>query len=785
MALGPVRLVTEQRPPSCPQEAWTEKRMVLQASRPCWGTDEVCEMQVPLGSGEGPSASDTSPQQENPMSFIRACCTHRPQHLYLPSPPQAEEEKLRFLSSIRAVFEAAIKDRGAHYRLCVCPLEVAQCIEALLQEEPTEFLDTELRQQAMSVIAAMSSAGLLPEERKSGLLRACLGSILHLPHQEDMKHWDAAVYMETMEALHHLLQVLVGSAGASVLLELQNILELLLPFTTCQLMATEERAVACIARLLTFSNTCSLPEVCSCFTGAVVLRHQCTENQRFPVLGKLTGHLILCCTSSDEGTRDEAMKAVRQLFIFIASQRMWLWQKDPKKPQLRERWQTLFYEQISQENNASKIFKVRRPNPEPTGELRPAVSGRVQLLSLSSSGDESSLLSFLPQMFLKYLLYPEKVDVFLTAIESMTEPRLHSTELAAHMVDVLAAEAHFPPGQVGTCCCHSSSPLGSAPSLDLALRLAGRQQWGWQQGPALVPSHSHMWPLQVQKMVKMIYSSLPSIKAEPALESLGRALLVLASKHPREVVRSLLGCSPTCTRWDGNLGDGRRMLFKCFLQAARTIPELFQLPLVLKEAEAIFPQLFLALLLQVSFTLELTLQEVGIFWEEHQQNQLTPIRSAVRSLKVLLCSVGLQRQMEAIQEQGGWDVLLSTVTHLQGVQAVARVMRELPRALRVPIFHQLVELLSTKLCSGEMVAMIFLVEMLECADLGEELHCVVSVFSTHLQSQSVGTQQLVLRGVLQLSKRQDTARKMIGLLPCIMKQLQDADSGARAVALPV
>ncbi|XP_065605768.1 maestro heat-like repeat-containing protein family member 7 [Cyrtonyx montezumae] len=575
----------------------------------------------------------------------------------------------------------------------------------------------------------MSNSGLLPEEQKSGLLRACLGSILHLPHQEDMKHRDAALYMKvhTMEALHHLLQVLVGSAGASVLPELQNILELLLPFTTCQLTAVEERAMACIARLLTFSNTCSLPEVCSCFTGAVVLRHQCTENQRFPVLGKLTGHLILCCTSTDEGTRDEAMKAVHQLFIFIASQRMWLWQKDPKKPQLRVRWQTLFYEQISQENNASKIFK----------------------------------------MFLRYLLYPERVDVFLMAIKSMTEPRLHSTELAAHMVDVLAAEAHFPPGQV-------------------------------------------------QKMVKMIYSSLPSIKAEPALESLGRALLVLASKHPREVVRSLLGCSPTCTsaavtmwramlseppavekvlqellqvltnhslcQMSASTGDRPRVLA---LAAARTIPELLQLPLILKEAETIFPQLFLALLYQVSFTTELTLQEVGIFWEEHRQDQLTPVRAAVHSLKVLLCSVGLQRQMEAIQEGGGWDALLSAVTHLQGVQVVARVMRELPRALRVPIFHQLVELLSTKFCSGETVATVFLVEMLQCADLGEELRRVVSVFSTHLQSRSAGTQQLVLRGVLQLSKRQDTARKMLGLLPCITKQLQDADSGARAVALPV
>ena len=63
-------------------------------------------------------------------------------------------------------------------------------------------------------------------------------------------------------------------------------------------------------------------------------------------------------------------------------------------------------------------------------------------------------------------------------------------------------------------------------------------------------------PLQVQKIVKVIYSSLPSITAQPALESLGRALLVLASKYPREMVSSLLGCSPTCTRYGARSPQG-------------------------------------------------------------------------------------------------------------------------------------------------------------------------------------------------------------------------------------
>jgi len=133
--------------------------------------------------------------------------------------------------------------------------------------------------------------------------------------------------------------------------------------------------------------------------------------------------------------------------------------------------------------------------PQASPSPAPAPSSTEAPAWPSSHGrNELSLLSFLPQMFLKYLQYPERVSIFLTAIESMTVPSLHSTELAAHMVDVLTAEVHFPPGQVGTCCCQGSRPRGSAPALALAPPLASRQQWGWQQGPAPVPSHSHPCP---------------------------------------------------------------------------------------------------------------------------------------------------------------------------------------------------------------------------------------------------------------------------------------------------
>ncbi|XP_031465991.1 maestro heat-like repeat family member 5 [Phasianus colchicus] len=112
-------------------------------------------------------------------------------------------------------------------------------------------------------------------------------------------------------------------------------------------------------------------------------------------------------------------------------------------------------------------------------------------------------------------------------------------------------------------------------------------------------------------------------------------------------------------------------------------------------------------------------------------------------------------------------------------------MRELPGALRDPIFYHLVELLSTSFYSWEMVAMVFLVEMLERMDVSTELRRILRIFTTYLHRQSVGMQQLVLRGMLHLSKRRDTARVIPFFLPCIMDRLQDADSDVRAVSLQI
>ncbi|XP_040425052.1 maestro heat-like repeat-containing protein family member 7 [Cygnus olor] len=425
-----------------------------------------------------------------------------------------------------------------------------------------------------------------------------------------------------------------------------------------------------------------------------------------------------------------------------------------------------------------------QPSPGPApAPSSPGAPGAAGLSGAIAALGVTDVLSFLPQMFVKYLQPSERLGVFLAAIKSMRAPNPRSTKLAAHMVDVLAAETDFHSGQV-------------------------------------------------LNIVWAIYRTLPSVRAALALQSLDRALLELASKRPRETVASLLQCSPTCTRYGARQGSSRtppktsarpeagpltalgsrsvavtmwramvsqppatekvlqellRVLMNrsqrttstsirenpriltladgagtepgCFLQAARTVHEILQLPSCLKEAKAIFPQLFLALLVQVSFTTELTLQEVQVFRQKHRQDLLTPIRSTVQSLKALLRSVGLGSQVLAIEAQGGWAALLSAESHLWGVQVVAREMKELPGSLRATIIRHLAELLSMEDSSWEMVAMVFLSKMLECTDLGNELDCVVSLFATYLRSQCLGMQSLVLRAILGLTERPDTVSR--------------------------
>ncbi|NXX22755.1 MROH7 protein, partial [Podargus strigoides] len=574
-----------------------------------------------------------------------------------------------------------------------------------------------------------SRVRLLLQEKKSSLLHTCFGRIFHLPPQEDTQGSKAALYSKTLAVMDSMLQVLILSAGTLGTMALQNILQLLLPFTSSHPAVVQRRAMARIARLTSFIADYPL-QVCSYFAQTIPLRKQCFETHQFAMLGMLVGHLTLCCTCKDKETSQEAAEALCHLHtFFLRSKRSYrsLWLPNTGQLQLEEDWQARQSWHLSQTVYAKKMFLI----------------------------------------FMKYLQPSHRVDIILMAIKSFRQPSTYSISVAAKMVTTLLANPAFPTGQV-------------------------------------------------LKIVQAIYRILPFVTSEAALSSLDRALLMLTEKNLSEVVTSLLQCSPTCTNvtmimWRVMLSKPQisekvlqellsltmnlslyktsastkgnpRMLS---LAAGKMMSEILLQCICLEQVKAIFPKLFLALLFQVSFTTELMLQEVHIFWRKHQQDLLTPIRSAVLSMQVLLCNMGFEQEARAIEVEGGWDALLSAQTHLTGVCIVARKVVTIPTSLLSTIFCHVAELLSVEDPTLEMIAMVFLIEMLGCIKLKEELNRVLEIFPMYLQSQCLGMPSLVLRGILKLTKRPDMAKKTLVLLPDVMEQLQSADSDTTITALSV
>ncbi|XP_062455585.1 maestro heat-like repeat-containing protein family member 7 [Rhea pennata] len=453
----------------------------------------------------------------------------------------------------------------------------------------------------------------------------------------------------------------------------------------------------------------------------------------FHLLGKLVGRLLLCSAREDQGISWRAADALHYLYRFA-------WQRESKKLA----GDNAEHPQLQQEGQA-----------EHTG------------FWLAFSNSTSHIIS----IFGKYLLPSERTDIILTAIEGMRDSSIFDLQAATSMLDVVLME----------------------------------------------PTS---WLKNVPKIVRCIYENLRCISTGSARHSLDILLLLLTYLYPSEVVISLLNCSPPCdsiatTMWevmvclptsldkvlrkllsileDRLLLKGRRAVTEdtCFLPlaAGKALCEILRQPACRQTVAALFPQLYMALLLQICFAAAFLPQESSACWRKccpgDPASPASPGRSAVQAMKALLCCAGYEEQVLTIQKRAGWDLLLRAETHHSGVRMLAREMRTNTAQQRSCIFRHVESLLSRGDKLQEVPAMAFFVELLSCADLKAVDCCVLYLLQRYLRHQGVEMRSLVLRGLITLSKRPEMARKMQELLPDLMEMLQDANTDIRMKALVV
>ncbi|CAM5143595.1 unnamed protein product [Natator depressus] len=317
------------------------------------------------------------PQQQQEL------CVPQPFHADSPSPGNAscfmgpdsqEKETLEYINAFLKGNEQPTVGR---------PVCRGHVLQELIDLESVDSLTSGVRQQAMLAIMELSKVEpLLRGMELSSLLTVSFSSVFSLPPAETNQGVEAALYNNTLNTMDELLKALVCEEEKPNLVVLQNILEVLLPWTASREVHVRLRAVGRITWLTKFISG----------------QHKFKGVEEFRALGQLVGCLTLRCAEQEQEICRSAMEGLHHLYTFMLRQ---------KRTTLAK--QSAEYLQVFREWRAENTFWV------------------TWFTNTSN----------IAMMFGKYFNPSERMDFLLTAIEGMRDTSVHDSVAARHMLHVI------------------------------------------------------------------------------------------------------------------------------------------------------------------------------------------------------------------------------------------------------------------------------------------------------------------------------------------------------------
>uniref|UniRef100_A0A803XP97 Maestro heat like repeat family member 7 n=1 Tax=Meleagris gallopavo TaxID=9103 RepID=A0A803XP97_MELGA len=692
--------------PQQPSSSVMEER---KPSRPVEAKDEGKPPQEPTVVPPAPH-SDTS---RMPVCAVERYAMDNIEAFVRRTEPQNEEQKMKFLQSIRTICNTtAERNTSQELRIFCCRNDLVENITALLAEEPQEKLSSELRLQAIATITALSKVeGAL--EEKIPLFVVCFQSILLLPSEQDL---DTNLYSKTLRALDEMLDTLVFThPTTSIEEELKNVFQVLLPFTSMQNSAARQRAVGRIWKL-----SHSLVHYCQerPHHSSGQSRSICCGEFRLPVLGQLVGSLILCCAFQEDKTQSCALNALRHLYTFILRRSRWEAQSDEQGKQ--EQWEDEHEFSLSWTTNTLVIL----------------------------------------QRFAKHFHSWETTDLILLALQGMKDCSNYNTQVASILMAMLMVDFK--------------------PMLN-----------------------------DVQRIVTAIHRSRKLITEEKALRHIRGIFPWLAATNPHAMTLSLLHCSPTCDKdiWElwqlalSSVDVVPKMVQELLhlleitplgletengtltLAAATALHELLQNLEYGPQVRLLFPELFVALIIQLVSSEELGPLEAATIREEpfRPSAPTSAIRMVVEAVCLLLRCTEMDNLVFFMEIHDLWSQLLGAATWRNGLHSLAKVMLRNCQGQCRRIFIHLQKLLQHhQLQWREVPAMVLYFEMWSCQGHREDDACTEKIFRKYIHSEWPESRELALRGLQNLY-----ARRMQLLLPDVLLWLHDmrTDIKLQAVCL--
>ncbi|XP_002810830.3 maestro heat-like repeat-containing protein family member 7 isoform X2 [Pongo abelii] len=589
-----------------------------------------------------------------------------------------------------------------------------------IQEEPLDSLSSSVRKQAMEMLTQLShTQPTLGMRERSELVNMCVQSVFSLPSVQAMQEKDEAK-AETIQTLYH-----------QTLEALQTLLKALF---------IEDPTLAGLKSILEalgpWMNSGKAHERARAVNSNVsVLNHMLLTLPffmplGFPALGLLLGRLILRIGDPDEEIGCEALDGIIILYTILELQKRARDKEETNKKELYE---------------SNKHF---------LGPYNPVSPCQNILRVIAEFGD------FLGPQQIKYLL--------LAALEGLKGSSETPGKDSREMMQ-LASE----------------------------VMLSSVLEWYRHRALEVIP-----------EIMQGIYTQLSHIQEPRARQVALLPVSLLASSFMTEVVVALLMCplplnsngaemwrqlilrKPSCDVRDlldlllGSLKEkpvtreGRASIMP--LAAASGLCELLSVNSCMGRVRRIYPQLLLALLIQVHYHIGLNLPGCVAPPKDTkkgaQPSPFVPVRWVVKVVKTLLLRMGCSYETTFLEDQGGWELMEQVESHHRGVALLARAMVQYSCQELCRILYLLIPLLERGDEKHRITATAFFVELLQM----EQVRRIPEEYSLGRMAEGLSHHDpimkvLSIRGLVILARRSEKTAKVKALLPSMVKALKNMD----------
>ncbi|XP_062049340.1 maestro heat-like repeat-containing protein family member 7 [Lepus europaeus] len=592
-----------------------------------------------------------------------------------------------------------------------------------IQEEPLDSLSSSVRRQAMETLTQLShTQPILGVRERSELVNTCVQSVFSLPSVQAMQEKDEAK-AEVIQTLYH-----------QTLDALQKLLNALF---------IEDPTPAGLKSILEplgpWMNSGKAHERARAVNSNVsVLNHTLLTlpffmSSGFPALGVLLGRLILRIGDPDEEIGREALDGIITLYTILELQKRARDKEETNKKELYE---------------SNKRF---------LGPYNPVSPCQNILRVIAEFGD---------------FLGPQQVkDLLLAALEGLKGSAEARGKDSGEMVQ-LASEVTL--SSVLEWYRHRALEVIPEIMQGIYVQLSHIQEPRARE-VALLPVSLLASSFMTEVVVALLMCPLP-------LDSNGAEMWrQLILRKPSCDVRDLLDLLLTSLKEKPVTKKGRASIVP--LAAASGLCELLSVNSCVGRVRRIYPQLLLALLIQVHYHIGLNLPSRAAPRKDAQSAKsqarppaFVPVRWVVKVVKTLLLKMGCSYEATFLEDQGGWELMGQAENHHRGVSLLARAMVHYSCQELCRILYLLIPLLEHGDEKHKITATAFFVELLQM----EQVRRIPEEYSLGRMAEGLGHRDpimkvLSIRGLVILARRTEKTAKVQALLPSMVKGLKSMD----------